>query len=263
VKNIFLSVIILFLLLTVGCVSTEEGSTGPQEGQWDEISYVEATSFSFDEYILENNMWGKGSIEEYSQCIFMKDKGGGIEFGWEWEWPYEHREVKAYPEIIYGWKPFRWESTTEKLPLRLDSIKNLTVTYAAEIEATGTYNFAFDIWITKAAQPSEENITREIMIWVDSTYWSPHGTVVDTVVFDGEEYNFHKASISTWSYLAFQIISKDNMLKGDLDIKKFLDYLIENSHMSSGEYLASIELGNEIMEGKGRTIISKFIVNAE
>ena len=41
----------------------------------------------FDEYILENNVWGKGNITNYLQCIFYKNTEEQNEFGWEWNWP--------------------------------------------------------------------------------------------------------------------------------------------------------------------------------
>jgi hypothetical protein len=53
-------------------------------------------------YIIENNVWGQGSINNYTQCIYITEDSS---FGWNWDWPNQGYNVKAYPEVIFGKKP--------------------------------------------------------------------------------------------------------------------------------------------------------------
>ena len=63
----------------------------------------------YGDYLIENNIWGQGEINDYSQCIFTTNDSS---FGWNWTWPDVGYNVKAYPEIIFGKKPWSTTSTT-------------------------------------------------------------------------------------------------------------------------------------------------------
>src|SRR5882757_1947397 len=69
------------------------------------------------EYIVQNNIWGKGNITNYSQCVSGTSASGGVQAQLQWNWPTGvNSNVKAYPEIIYGQKPDSGPSTTPNLP---------------------------------------------------------------------------------------------------------------------------------------------------
>ena len=65
------------------------------------------SQFLFSEYIVENNVWGQGDIDDFIQCIYRAGSGDNIHFGWNWDWPNVNNDVKSYPEVIYGKKPWR------------------------------------------------------------------------------------------------------------------------------------------------------------
>ena len=50
---------------------------------------------------------------------------------------------------------------------------------------------------------------------------------------------------------------------GSLDIKEFLDYLTENGHLPADSYVASVELGNEVMHGTGELWLKSYDISVE
>jgi hypothetical protein len=119
---------------------------------------------------------------------------------------------------------------------------------------------SFDAWLTSEPIPAEKNITAEIMIWLTHQTLRPDGESSQSVTINGEEYDFYhgKPPHAGWPYLAF--IKKNDRINGTTDLKKFLDFLLKNNHISKTDYLASIEFGNEIVVGKGKTELKKYKV---
>jgi len=211
---------------------------------------------TFPDFYVENNVWGKRDITDYKQCIFRADKV----FGWEWTWPSGAPDVVAYPEISFGWKPWNSQSTTPKLPLQVSKVKKALVTYDLSMKSEGIYNLAFDACLTREPKPNEKNITAEIMIWLDHDTLKPDGSSSEAVTIDGETYDFYKGQPphAEWPYLAF--IKKTPRISGKTDFRKFLDYLVRAKHVSPNDYLASIEFGNEVYSGTGKTEVKKYVV---
>ena len=237
------------------------------------FAYDEALIYKhidFDQYVVLDNTWGKAAYNYIletndSQSIFReKDKKGLWNFGWKWEWPFYKGHVKAYPEVIFGYKPWYPHPTTPLLPVKVKNLNEIAASYDVEIRATGKYNLAFDLWITKSSPPSPGSVSREIMIWVNNLNWDAMDDNADKiksigkVKIEGEDYNFYTANFG-WSYLAF--IKTDKNLKGNIKLEKFIKYLVQNGYMSDDEYLASIEFGNEIIEGKGETLVKSYSIN--
>ena len=38
-------------------------------------------------YQVENNVWNKGDINSYQQCIAIREGAKGNDTGWAWNWP--------------------------------------------------------------------------------------------------------------------------------------------------------------------------------
>jgi hypothetical protein len=215
------------------------------------------TELRCGDFILSNNVWGKGDVIKATQCISAKEVNGQCIFKWEWDWPDSgSMAVRAYPELIYGWKPWSSSSTTEKLPIKLRDITEINLKMNANVYASGVSNTAFDLWLTSSPTPRPENIKREVMIWLGNVGWPTGGNKIDTVKIQGEDYDLYKAPMNTWTYFSF--VRVHPRTNGSLDIAAFLEYLIEHSHVASSEYLASIEFGNEIINGQGTTYVNLF-----
>ena len=214
-------------------------------------------------FLYENNVWNQGTIkrENRLQCLLKRVVDGEVQYGWRWQWPRGSGEVKAYPEVIYGHKPWFTFSTTANLPRRISTINRLSIAYDVEMQARGRYNLAFDIWVTNSERPMPSAITHEIMIWVGEQRraWEPYaGHLAGRVTVGGAAYDLTIKPHAEWltehgasdvTYIAFN--ARTVQTSGSLDVKQFLDYLTENGHLPADGYVASVELGNEVMHGTG------------
>ncbi len=126
---------------------------------------------------------------------------------------------------------------------------------------------AFSIWGYSNSSSPRESITPEIMIWIINEGMSPAGTkrynlTVKGVVFDvyvRENHGDASGGTShTWTYIAFS--PRTNLINGPLNIHEFTDFLISKSILSSSTFLSSLELGNEVVGGKGTTEIENYSV---
>lgn len=219
------------------------------------------------DFRYQNNVWNKGDITNYEQCLLKRSVGGKTQYGWRWQWPLASGGVKAYPEVIYGQKPWSSSSTTSDLPRKISSIGELQVNYEVELTVSGTYNLAFEAWVTSSNPPTPETITHEIMIWVDRTF-EPQSLnfLVAEVTIDGVTYDLYitpdfPTTTVGHKYIAFA--SHPDQLSGTLNVEKFLAYLIDHGHLPSNHYVASVELGNEVIEGKGELWLRNLQINVD
>ncbi|UCH66474.1 MAG: T9SS type A sorting domain-containing protein [Ignavibacterium sp.] len=214
------------------------------------------TQMQIASYLIENNVWGKGNIVNYTQCIYETSEG---KFGWHWDWPDSGYNVKAYPEVIFGRKPWWNESTYPALPLKLSAIESFIVDFDLNMSATGSYNLAFEFWVIADSLSDENNITPEVMIWTDSNIMIPAGSVIATVSFDGFTYNLYRDVFTNWTYFAF--LSETVQYQGTLNVHKFINYMVDQGLLNPTEYFASFELGNEVINGNGVTNIHNYEIS--
>ncbi|MFH0736565.1 MAG: hypothetical protein V1773_19775 [bacterium] len=249
------------ILLFVGCKKDSETESNINYPTIDTTICTADASFKVNEYTIINNCWGKGTIQDYMQCIFIKKNINEMSVGFSWQWPADNNDVKAYPEILFGWKPWNSSSTTTKLPIRVGSIKTLKASYTSITTSLyGVGNTAFDLWITSSKTPTVSDITREVMIWTKNFGQTPGGSKVATVTIDNVEYDLYKGNWD-WTYLAF--VNKGVSGITNVNLDKFLAYLFENGYISPNENLASIEFGNEIVNGSGNTTIRNYNITVE
>jgi hypothetical protein len=223
------------------------------------------------DYVIENNTWGKGSVTGYRQCVGIASaQGGGVDAVWEWSWPQPAVTVRGYPEVIYGQKPWN-PSTTSKLPRVVDEVTTARVELGFSSSRDGTGNLAFDIWLTasnvKPAWSDHLPLVHELMIWLDTFGgMSPAGGQVDTVTIDGIQWDLFITTATwgtePWQYIAYR---PGNGVPSPttIDVRKFLDHLKARGSITGAEWLASVELGNEVVVGTGRTTLSSFDVTIE
>lgn len=218
-------------------------------------------------YMVENNTWNKGAITDYRQCVSIaaaQAGGDGVDASWEWSWPEPATEVRAYPELIFGHKPW-YTSTSDKLPRVIDHVAEVHAEFAYTSTHTGVGNFAFDIWLTDSNVMTGDHLPlkHELMIWMDSFGMTPAGTQIDTVTIDGTIWDLY-AAIATWGPEPFQYLAylprKALPSPVSIDVRQFLNHLKARGSITGQEWLASVELGNEVMSGTGRTALSGFTV---
>ena len=211
---------------------------------------------SYGDYLIENNVWGQGEINDYSQCIFTTNDSS---FGWNWTWPDIGYNVKAYPEIIFGKKPWSTTSTTYELPMKISMVETFEVNFDLTIEASGNYNLAFEFWVTEDSTSNQEQITNEVMIWTTNSQLQPAGEQIAVFFSDGYYYDLFRAEFNDWIYYAF--VSQTDQQEGTLNVHNFINYMVATGYLNPNEYLASFELGNEIVNGSGQTNIRQYSIS--
>ena len=43
------------------------------------------SQFATGSYLVENNIWGQGSITDFTQCIYHTGTDNDVHFGWNWK----------------------------------------------------------------------------------------------------------------------------------------------------------------------------------
>ena len=202
-------------------------------------------------YAITTNSWGRDTITNYISCDSAKLLTVGISATFNWDWPFvTPSKVRAYPEILY-------RPNGSSLQIPITSINNLTVHHDYTIGANGNYQVAYDFWIDPAATGKPH--TAEVMIHLQTTW--PNSTILEKVTIDGYQYNvFVGPSYNNqWDYISFTATQLMN--KADIRLKPFMDYLLSHNYLKSTDYLQTIELGTEVVEGKGTMTLNSFSVS--
>ncbi len=108
------------------------------------------------------------------------------------------------------------------------------------------------------------------MIWLES-YGSmaPGGNWQEKTTIDGTPYSVYTAKHwgDGWDYVAFLRAKPQGDASSPLNaadsinLVSFLSYMQSKGLITGQEYLASIEFGNEVVGGKGETILNKLTVS--
>ncbi len=258
--NSKLLILLLFSALLTACSKDEQIlQNEPPAIPLDTINCNDGAEISVDELTIQNNVWGKGNITNYQQCIRVTKNNSINTFEWMWSWPNSGNNVKAYPEIIYGLKPFGNTTTTSRLPVKLTEMNSINVSFdSIKTDMTGIGNLAFDIWITDSPSPVQNNIKHEIMIWLKNQGQAPAGVFIARIIIAGVEYDFYSGDVGSWDYFAFLKVTQDDLIS--IPVGDFINYLKNHSYILPEEYLSSIEFGNEVIQGSGKTSVFNYRV---
>ena len=222
------------------------------------------------ECALVNNTWNRAAAGNgFEQSVFVEENAGKLELGWRapWHlWP----TVVSQPQIVCGNKP--WDPKIRPdggFPFRAGT-RRLTVDFDVHLRASGVYNMVFSLWSVSAVPPSPQDISHEIMIWTAYARQSPAGHRVDSIAVQGITYDVYiephqtdasRQNSNAWTYVAF--VPAIPVFRGPLQITPFLDYLLRRGTLSGGQYLTSLEFGNEVSQGAGIAEVREFAIHVE
>ena len=274
-----LSAAVVVGLTLVGCAASRQagpslhGDGGERDAR---VTLVQQSSADWAHFtvdgksVLVNNVWNKGGAKgPYEQTIFEERTDGASTMGWKWKWPSTSAPVVAYPEIVYGEKP--WDAPRNLVadfPFH-PGAKTMVVDYDITLEATGVYNLAFEVWPVSALPGNKDTIASEVMFWIAHAgqTLAPAGHVEGTIDVGGTTFDMYVnrnhsdasgANANTWPYIAFA--ARTAVLKGPLDFGAFFDYLMQKGLLKQDQWITGIELGNEIQTGTGVTRVRNFAV---
>lgn len=232
---------------------------------------------------LHNNTWNRQAVgsQAWQQCLQQRGSGAALEVGWTWQWPANAGTVLAYPSLVLGAKP--WEpgpGNDARFPRRIDSLNRLLLSHELSTSATGQYNLAWSLWLTRSASvanpPDVTAITGEVMVWAGagSGDWTG-GRLPDAQInIDGVAWQVYMApsqgdasggSNHRWVYVAYVAPSAGSAAGGSfsVDARKLLADAQARGWVSAQHHVASVELGNEIAGGSGSTWVRRFAVTMD
>ena len=227
---------------------------------------------------LANNVWNKQAVGAfpYTQCITTKGPLSAKIFGWSWNWPANSGSVFAYPEIVYGWKPWNGgTSNVSALPIRVSAITTLRFSYDLTVITNGKHNVSTSMWLTSSGatsnNPDASHITTEFMIWTDGYDFQPAGNLAAIyttqtgtqyeVWFDAHQTDASNQNTNVWKYVAYRAVVPS--LTPTIDLKLILKDAVTRGYVSDSDYVANVELGNEVMSGTGQTWINSISLVAQ
>lgn len=224
-----------------------------EEGLVDLAQYGDARGLS-----LENNQWGRERNGAQGQQYVWFDAESG-DFGWKWKWSGgAGGRVVAYPEVIKGHKPWARRQTLG----RIQDTRALSVDYAFQTQADGSWNAAFEMWLTRGPIAHEKDITAEIMVWVARDRegalrpcggepirrWTGLGLSLH------QERPLNRAPI-------YSFVLDDPTYEGRIDLRWYLDVLLQWGRIAEQDSICAVEFGNETVNGSGRTTVRRFDVS--
>ncbi|WP_432200495.1 GH12 family glycosyl hydrolase domain-containing protein [Erythrobacter sp. W53] len=230
------------------------------------------------EAIYFNNVWNVQAADDFAwtQCV-VRDPADGERLGFYWNWPNSGRDIYAQPQTKIGMSP--WDPLPRldtRFPIGIGSIETMRVATEVEIDGPTEHNIVTTLWLTDnsdvTTEAKPESIVAEVMIWTYATadHLSPAGRKVGTVIHSGAEWeiwldeSWHDvsgANPNKWIYVAF--VAKDQGFAAEFDPVALLR-TEPLAHLDfDSAHIADVELGAEIMRGKGVMWIDQFDVSIE
>lgn len=215
-----------------------------------------------------NNMWNKqAAVGAYEQCLLTRGDPAAPQFGWSWAWPSDGEALLAYPQALFGWKPWNGGVTTDSaLPIRIEGIETLALHYGVDTTAQGKYNFAVTLWVTRSGrtsdQPDPTDISADINVWMNGRGVSPSWRQIGATEIAGIGVQvWHAADMgdasgansNRWQHVVY--VAEGVPMNGTLDLAAFVRDAADRGLLESTHYVSSVELGNEIVSGSGETWI--------
>ncbi len=214
-------------------------------------------------YVFSNNIWGVipswDPVPGYSQCADVRGQGDSLAVDLTWNFAEGKGLVKTFPHLSIGWDGDISRTTSAQFPLRLSPARSVMVDFSIAGVTTGTYNAAFDIWLSSSTQPSPSTYSHEILLYLHGRDTFPAGSPVATVTIGGHEFDFYDrpSDLGAWRFIVFY--PKAPIISGRFDLSQFFDFMVSRGVMTrANTYLATVQLGYEIVDGRSTGSIGAF-----
>lgn len=287
-KRLLLCIPIIVPLFFVACQSsssTESTATLPSlpDGVTT-VNYEDWGTITDNGYVINSNPWNeKKAPDPHAQGIFTGVSNGVSFFGWQWNWNNSNDyTILAYPEVFCGNSPFGSMGTIGHTPgypyaiggHSFHSTFDISIA-TSPVKGEECWDLAYDIWILSSscdtANYGRSDIKCEIMVWLDSegallSRWL--GNPADTITGNGSKFDYYyyenqadgNGPGGTHPYAAFSSEKPIHSSSG-FDFAPFLSYLEAKGVLTANDYVATIELGTEVVIGSGQTIVRNYSVS--
>lgn len=197
-----------------------------------------------DGYQLENNDYGSSG---YRHLLAVHSQAGKSPIGWRWAYPDPSGSVMAYPEVRKGKKPWTDTGNDPDYPRKVKDSYSVAADLVYRCDGEGSYNVAFDMWITSTKRAIFEEIVAEVMVWLqaDGSKATPAGEHKPT--YTDPLFVSKPTTERPWTLLTFMASSTDAIV----ELGTYLQTLTTMELIDPEHYLASVEFGTEIWDGSG------------
>jgi hypothetical protein len=189
-----------------------------------------------DGYFVFNNVWntaaGPGpqtlyacSYHDFYVVSEQGDDGGGA--------------VKSYPNVQMNYGD-----------LPLSSFHHITSRFAETGPPSGSYEYAFDVWLNGVAQPNSS----QVMIWVENHGQTPLGSQVTTTMLGGQSYQVWNSSDN----LQLTLVASEAVRAGTVDLLEIFNWAIAQGYVPVAPTLGQIDFGVEIVSTGGSSATYRF-----
>jgi len=232
------------------------------------------------DYYLQNNTWGLNTAANYliysslpwSQCINADfSSTNTVVAKWTWDMTSDSSwsgGVKSYPEIIYGYKP-AGQRNYSTFPKLIGNVKALKINWDIEVDKnSGTGQILLESWISSNDRPLSNAVSggtvAELAIildcWPSTDGWcNPTGEKVN---IGGNDYIYKSQNAplnGNPQFITFNSINSQ-IGKNGLDMILFMNFLKLRGLLTDQQYIDDVELGTEIILGKGEVRLNAFSV---
>jgi hypothetical protein len=269
------SLMLPLLLCALACRLKQSAAPAPGKSASGVKAQCDAFATQSDgPYRYENNTWGSDKAKgPWEQCLLERTSSGKTERGWTWNFPGFDPSVFSYPEIIFGWKPWSGGASSDaRFPIKVADVKTLVMHYEVETQASGNYNLAPEVWLTRSRGSGAANpqlLSAEIMFWVETAGGArPAGSVIERPTIAGQSYELWKLDgaagdgKSGTSWQLFSLKSPSTQRKGSIAIDQVLRYMVGQKLIDPEHWVSSIEFGNEVSGGTGTTWVKRLAIEA-
>jgi MYXO-CTERM domain-containing protein len=235
---------------------TEGDVTAQTSGNFARLAYN-------GDYAVENNDWGVGQNGQGGSTSFLETNNT---IGWAWN-VYNGTNVVIYPEIGYGWSP-NGNASWGGNPIIPQLSEHKTITSSFNIRGQyspdGTWDLAYDIWITSAQHPTNTVGSFELMIWLDhnkNAAWSTKGPQ-GLVTIGGVSYQrYTNAGAANWTCLSYVNQGAGVYDGSNFNVSDVIADAAATFGIPDNDYVSSIEFGNEAVNGSGMLEIANWAVD--
>lgn len=214
-------------------------------------SCVRDANISLGKYWVNNNFWGvEGATGQ--QCIFSTCQTGDL-VGWGTDWMWSGGQahgVKTFTSLVFGWH-WGWKVQNTGLPIQISSNRAINCGWDFQVNATGTFNVAYDIFTHTIGNPgTNDDPADEIMIWLHRAGGAgPIGERQLTVTIGGSPWDLHRGTNNVWNVFSF--VRTSNAGTSVLNIMDFMRDLVTRGWLQSTKYVSTVQAGAEIFNGSG------------
>lgn len=220
-------------------------------------------------YMLVNNIWNPKGATTYTQCASatIGTLSGVEKAQFDWDFTSTDSSVKSYPSIAYGQKSGYTQSTTAKLPVLVSELGDLHVTGQVNTACLTDclYDTAIDVFFSKTKTTVGFSPSSELMILTDYNVKQFGGVFKGRVMIDGAEYDLYQGTVvngadanQSWNFMSYVAVVPQTKL--NLNVRSFVDDSKTRGYLAATEYFDSVEMGTEVIKGKGQTTLTGFTI---